>query len=347
MADHVHATLDDLGPGKWVSIAQELQSYEIMSFWLRDDKILKTGGQGVKRNIMTKTAGAAGHHGLFHKDNVNIADLLAQISVHWVQADTYWAWEYREMLDNRGAARITNIIDPRRAGAMLDLAEELEEKAWTLRGATDSLSPNGIPYYVVQNATAGFNGAAPSGFTTVAGINPTTTTKWKNYTDTFAVLNRTDFLLKVKRMLRRLRWRSPITSKDMKMAENLRLYTVEDAVEQCETLAEGQNENLGNDLGSKAAGSGGGRGVRMEGDQVTIRRHPIIWVPELDEQTSNTPFYAIDHGTFKVYVRKGDYMRQSKAIRAPEQHNTFIQWTDLSYNFLCLNRRRNGVLYLA
>lgn len=342
--DHVHATLHDLGKNKWHSIAADLQQYEIMSFWLRDDKVLKTGGQGVKRNLQLTTNSVAGHHGLFHRDNINVGDLLQKVSVDWIQADTYWVFERREMLDNRGEAQITNIIEPRRAGAMLDLALELEEKAWTLRSSSDDTSPNGIPYYVVQNSSAGFNGAAPSGFTTVAGINPSTYAKWKNYSGTYSAFTRLDMVKKVKRMMRNIGWRAPVDLRDTKFPQDRRIYTTETIVEYMEDIAEAQNENLGSDVAPMAAGGRRG-GLRFAGDTVTLRRVPILWVPEIQLQDSNNPIYCIDHGTFMLYVRQGDYLVESKPETVPFQHNTSVVFVDLSYQYLCLNRRANGVLY--
>ncbi len=347
MDDLVVATLRDLGRSQWVQVAQELQNYEVMSRWLKDDKIVMSDGYGVQKNVMLKTGDTAGHHGMFHRDNVNITDLMAQVRMNFVHADSFWAYETREMMANKGKSRVTNVIEPKRAGAMIDLAAELETTGWAAPNAALSTLPYGIRYWVVQNATAavGFNGGAASGFTTVGGINPTTNTRWKNCTGTFAAYTRADMITKLKRVFRKIRWRSPVTTKEMELAEDLRVYTTETVVEAFETLAEAQNENLGNDVASKAAGSSGRSGIRMEGDQVTIRRHPIIYVPELEATVTNDPIYCIDHGTFKVYVMSGDYLRETGPIMAQEQHNTRIVWVDLTYNYLCLNRRRNGVLY--
>jgi hypothetical protein len=344
LADHVYATLHDLGPGKWHSIAQKLQQYEVMSFWLKDDKVLQSGGQGIKRNLQLSTSGVAGHHGLFHQDNVNVDDLLQRISVEWVQADSYWVWERREMLDNRGAARITDVIEPRRGGAMLDLAAELETKAWTLKDADDSVSPLGIPYWVVQNATEGFNGGAPSGYTTVGGINPTTYPNWKNYSGTYNAYTATEMVKKVKRMIDKVQWRAPVNLKDTELPQDQRVYTTRTVTEYFEDIAEGQNENLGNDVGSKAAGSHRS-GLKFQGDTVTVRRKPLIWVPEIEQNDDADPIYCIDHGTFGLYVRQGDYLVESKPEKVYNQHNTYVVFVDLSYQYLNVDRRRNGVLY--
>ncbi len=75
---------------------------------------------------------------------------------------------------------------------------------------------------------------------------------------------------------------------------------------------------------------------------ITFRKNPIIWVPKLDER-SDDPVYMLDHSTFYPVILRGDYLRESDAIRAPNQHNIYQVFTDLTYNYLCVDRRRNGV----
>ena len=100
-----------------------------------------------------------------------------------------------------------------------------------------------------------------------------------------------------------------------------------------EDIGEASNENLGRDLAS------------MDGT-MTFRNHPVIWVPELDGQT-NAPVYMVDHSTFYPVVLKGDFLRESKSTQAPSQHNVYQYFVDLTYNYLCVDRRRNAVFTTA
>jgi hypothetical protein len=56
-------------------------------------------------------------------------------------------------------------VKPRRHAAMIDLAEELEAKAWQVPNSTDKLNPYGLPYWIVYNSSTGFNGGYPTGRT--------------------------------------------------------------------------------------------------------------------------------------------------------------------------------------
>jgi hypothetical protein len=79
---------------------------------------------------------------------------------------------------------------------------------------------------------------------------------------------------------------------------------------------------------------------------VTFRGHPWIWVPKLDARTDD-PVYMIDHSVFYPVCLEGDYLRESDAIMGPDQHNIFNVFLDLTYNYACVDRRRNAVFSLS
>ncbi len=345
--DLVALTLRDLGPNKFEQIAAELQDYEVMGKWLKADKVMFGDGYGIQRNLMYKTSGAASHVGLDATDSAGIPDLTTQLQVPWRHAITSWAFDRREALMNRGKSMITNVLLPRRTGAMIDLAQELEEKAWAApSSSTENLTPYGLPYYIVYNATDGFTGGAASGHTTVAGVDLTTAANYKNYSVTYTTVDKPDLIKKMRTGKRKIGWKSPVKSHDYtgNAGKNLRIYVDEATVASLEDIGESQNENLGRDLapygGVKDVGAG----------ELMFRGHPIIWVPYLDSTGAGTAtgaVYMVDHGTFYPVVLEGDYIEESKPIMAPGQHNKWRVFTDLSYNFICLNRRRNAVFATA
>jgi hypothetical protein len=335
--DLVAGTMYNLGPPTFTQIAQELPEYEVMDKWLRGDKVVVDSGIGIQRALMTKLAGAARHVGLAETDNPDIADLMDQINIPWRHADTHWAWERRELLMNKGKAVIFKVVEPRRAGAMIDLAEELEEKAWSAPAAADKKLPYGLPYWVVMNASAGFNGGLPSDHTTVGGIDPTTEERWRNYTGTYGAVTKADLIKKLRKAHRNCKWKSPVGVKDFnsKIGMKYRLYTDEETVSDIEDVGESQNENLGRDVAS------------MDGE-IVFKKHPIVWVPQLDvAPPAANPIYMINHSTFYPVVLEGDNLRESTPEKSPTQHNVFVVYVDLSYNFVCVDRRRNAGLYKA
>lgn len=336
IADLVTTTLRDLGRNKFQQIAQSLQDYEMMGKWLTKEKIVFDSGIGIQKTLMLKTGGAAQHVGLFEEDEVNIVDLLTQLQVPWRRATTNWAFERRELLENKGKALIVNIMKPRRAAAMIDLAETLEASCWgTAPTAADKKEPWGVQTWIVKNSSEGFNGGLPSDHTTMANVNISTYPNFKNYTNSYTSVTKADLIKKLRKAHRKIKFKSPVTIQDFRGSggDRYRLYVNESTISDIEDLGEAQNENLGRDIAS------------MDG-QMVFRRHPILWVPQLDAQTDN-PVYMLDHSCFHVVVLSGDYLRESGVQQAPKQHNVFQTFVDLSYNFCCVDRRRNAVLHVA
>lgn len=334
IADLVATTLRDLGPAKFQQIAQNLQDYEVFPKWFKRDRVTFDSGIGIQKTLMYKLSNQAGHVGLLDVDQPNIADVLTQLQVDWVHAQTHWSLIYQtDILMNSGKALILNVIKPKRADALLSLVEELETRAWgSAPASTDTNYPYGIQYWVVENATTGFNGGAPTGHTTVGGVNLTTAPNFQNYTAQYTSVTKTDLIAKLRTAHRKIGFKSPITIEDYRGSKGTdrRLYANESVIQDIENLGEGQNENLGRDIAA------------MDGT-MTFRRHPIVWVPQLDSRTDN-PVYMIDHNTFYPVCLKGDYLRESEAMRSPNQHNVWNVFIDLTYNFVCLDRRRNAVL---
>ena len=335
IADLVAGTLDDLGPLKFQQIAQNLQYYEVFSKWFKKDKVAFDSGIGIQKTLMNKLDSTSSKHvGLLDTDQVNIPDVIDQLTVPWRHAQTSWSLIYQtDILMNRGKSLVFNVIKPRRAAALLGLVEELEDKAWgAAPGVNDKLLPYSIQYWVVENSSTGFNGGAPTGHTTVAGVSLTDSPTFKNYTADYTNVTKSDLIKKLRTAHRKIRFVSPVTVDDYRGAvgDRYRLYVNETTISNFEDVGESQNENLGRDVAS------------MDGT-ITFRKHPIIWVPKLDARTDD-PVYLIDHSTFYPVCLKGDYLRESEATKAPNQHNVYQVFVDLTYNYVCVDRRRNAVL---
>jgi hypothetical protein len=340
LADLVAGTLYQLGRGKYQQIAQTRQAYEIFTRWFKKEKVMLDGGIGIQRTLMNRLPDAAAHVGLGAPDNVAITDLVDQLQVPWVHAQTSWGVIYQETLMNQGESLVYNIIKPRREGAMINLIELIESRAWQAPAtSSDKLNPYGIPYWVVKNSssTPGFNGGAASGHTTVAGVSLTDSPTFKNYTFTYALsggMSKTDAIPKMRTMLRKCNYRSPVPGSDYSSnVGRYALYVNGDTTEDMNAIGEAQNENLGRDIANPMYGAG----------QQMFRGFEVRWVPELDADTAN-PVYALDHSTFMVAGLKGNWFRESRN-NAPMQHNIEQYFEEVSYNYLCVDRRRNGVGY--
>ena len=104
-------------------------------------------------------------------------------------------------------------------------------------------------------------------------------------------------------------------------------YAVESVLEE---ILESQNENLGKDVAS------------MDG-QALLRRVPITFVKELDLDSTN-PLYLVDWGELHVMGLSGWWMKETVVEKQSSQHTVSATHTDCTYNLICRNRRKQGVL---
>ncbi len=343
ISDLVAGTLYELGRMKFQQIAQNLQHYEIFTHWFKKERMSFDGGIGIQRTLMNRfDASAAKHVGMTEADNVNITDLIDQLQVPWRHAQTSWGFFYHETLMNKGKEMIFKVIKPRRESAMLALVEELENKAWSAPSSTDKKNPYGIPYWLVKSASTGFNGGAPSGHSTVGGVSLTDSPNFKNYTAQYATVSKPDLIKKLRTAIRKCHFQSPLpgNSDYTTGSERYRMYVNETTLSSMEDIGESQNENLGRDLANPTYG-----GTHYGVASLIFRGYPIVAIPKLDADTQN-PVYGVDHNSFHVVCLEGDYLRESEN-KAPFQHNSFQMFVDLTYNYLCVDRRRNFVLATA
>ena len=342
--DNVNATLDDLGPLKAEDIAQSAQDYPLYRRWFSKENregIIGGNGIGVRRNLLNRMPDTAAHVGWADPDEVTIEDLTDTLQMDWVHAKQSWGVVYQTdvlMNGNSTAEKIFDVVKARRQQCLLNLAEEIEEKAWSApSSSSDKRNPWGITYWIVKNATVGFNGGAPSGHTTVGNVSLTDSPNFKNYTGTYSLgsaFGKQNGIKQARTAMRKCKFRSPIPKMDYTPEmDKFCCYINDTTTEVAEEVGESQNENLKSDLAPS----------QYAVESLRIRGRPFIWAPELDGDTSN-PIYGVNHSTWEVRYLEGDWFRQSNK-EASTQHNVREFFIDLTYNFLCYNRRKNFVIY--
>lgn len=333
--DLVIGTLNNLGRPKFINVATALQSYEVMPRLIKKAKTL-SGGIGLRRRPMLSTSGNAkmiGHHEV---DTYNITDLLSEFTVPWRRSTTHWAYGTQEVLENSGEALVTNIVQPRELGALIDLAELMETQAFSApTSSSDKLSIWGFEYWLPSSQTTGFNGQNPSGFSDKAGIDATDAdnANFRSYTGAYTDVSKNDLVSLMRGALRKIRWRPPATVVDaVNHSGKYKIYVDDDRADAFEELAEGQNENLGQNIAPSEV-----KNNPSSGD-VMFKRIPICYVPELDSKTDGS-VYMIDMDAFYPIVLKGDNMRRTGPEPIPYQHNDMVVHIDLSWNMVCESPR--------
>lgn len=347
--DLVELTLHDFEKDKWTDIATNLREYFAYDNMLLRDRIAVDGGDQLQWQVKLKNAASAVNTGMYAKDNVVVDDFMGHCLIPWTKQSCNMGYDIDENAFNSpSAVRIVNMIKVRRHAALTDFAELMEQNFWNCPSDTSTptevIKPRGVPYWIVRNATKGFNGGVPLGgsHTTVAGLSPTTYPNWRNYTGQYAAISKRDLVRLLREATVKTNFKQPIAHPSTVGAPRYVIATVYDVVQRLEEMAETQNQNLGNDVASKDG-------------MATFHRIPMHAVPYLENNHDATglsatnhygknPVYGIDKEAFRLVFKTGAFMRRTPPIIAPLQHTVrHIHW-DSWTQFQCLNRRSNFVL---
>ena len=328
IADLVTTTINELGKNKWTDISRDLQEYVALPMLMKKEQVTFQSGSAIQWNVKVATNGNARHVGLYGTDEVNKADVMKTASIPWRHSTTAYMIDEREVAMNRDPGRIVDLVKVGRTDAMGDLAELIEGAFWGKpTDSTDEVTPFGIDYWIVGNNTEGFNGGAASGFTAGPGsLSPTTYTSWKNWTAQYAAVSKTDLVRKLRKAAVKTKFVPPVPTPEYDGSQIRRaLFTNYDVIQALEEILEDQNDNLGNDIAPKDG-------------RLIFRGNPFVWVPTLDADATD-PIYGVNMADFKVAMLAGTYMKETVIAKTPGQHNVTSVFVDLSYNFLCRNRR--------
>ncbi len=341
LADLVTATLNELGPYNAVQqICQSVQDYEVIP---RVFKNVQTGtGPAIQRQLMVGdgTSGPARHVSPTTEDTINLPDILKKIVIEWVHAETSWAVVKQEVLMNSGKEAILDYIESQRNFAMISLFDQMETKfTATSPSATNTTDPWGLKYWMVQNATTGFNGGSPTSNGYIAGLYltglPGAGLQFNNYTFTYGAATAVDLLPKMRTAYRAIRWKSPVAMKqyDDGPSSNYRIYVTETTVGAFEDMLSANADLSLRDIST------------VDGGDIVFKKNPIVHLWPLDADTNN-PIYMTNLNAFTARVLKGDNMDESMNT-AGNLHNVVGHHVDLTYNYQNVNRRSCAVAYQA
>lgn len=332
IVDLITTTLDNLGEHRMTELITQYQTHELTSYMFKKNKVKFQTGTGIQQNVLLDPSGAAKHIGLFAQDSVNVIDHMRTKRIDWRHTTTNFAFERREILMNTGKRQIVDLIKSRRAAAYVSVVELMETDFWANPIPGDLVTPFGIPHWLVKNSSQGFNGGNPTGFNDTGGIDASTTPRWRNYTDQYTNVTKSDLIKKMKKAYRQIGFKTPLSdNKDYALGNRrrFRIYMNEPTLVDFEESAEAQNDSLGSDIAS------------MHG-RTMFKGHSLIWIPVLDDDSTD-PVYMVDLSTLYPVCLEGDYMHEEK-VQVSNQHNTYAIHIDTTWNVDCNNRRLNAVI---
>lgn len=336
ISDAVASTQRHYGPPTFRQVAQAQTRYEIFSRWFREDKVIVTEGYGIERQLMLDEEDDDDiHTGAYAEDQVDFEDVMGKLRVDFVLAKKGWTFNYDEISNNRGGAQLFDLIESRRSAKLLTIIKGIESRGWMApAGPTDDLVPYGVPFWVVKNSTRGFTGGYPTGFTDLANIDLTEHPNFKNWSNPYSDISRTDLIYKMREGRLETDFVSPLEvgGEGDVIMETYRTYCNNQTYLDLEMKMEDQNENLGPDIGKTAAG------------RLLFNGNPVVAVPSLN-QDEQDPVYTLCHDVFKPMVQADNFLRESDVIRSTKNSDQFVVFINLKYNYVCFDRRRNAVFY--
>jgi hypothetical protein len=328
--DLVTTTLRDLGKPNYTELATDTQDHVAWNELLQTNRVEMQSGTGVQWDVMVNHSQSARNQGLGGRDEIDIVDTMTSAQADWRGTTVNWAFLGPEIDMNAEPARIVDLVKQREAAAMIALAEKMESNFWGPPVASDDeVTPWGIKTWLVKNATTGFTGGAPSGYSTI-GLNPTTFSRWKNFAGLYGDITPDDLFALWSKAATLTKFKAPVKTPTFDTGYKMAFYTNYAALAPMEQQLRVQNSDLGNDL------------AKYDGE-VMFRRIPVRWVPRLDADTTN-PVYGINWGSFKTIYLKNWWLRRTRVPIYPGQHTMNATFLDCIYQWVMKNRRCHFVL---
>ena len=337
------STRDALRPGEWFSELQALARYPFA-------EVLMDGGIGKEwsgKKFTWRIADDAGvpkprtaPYKTFTADNQNS---LFQAEIEIKHGEETHGIDESDIDMNSGEAQLVDEAELGMQEMFQRVCDSIELLACSVPAAGDTLNEVGIPYYIncPSNASGGFQGTVPVGYSLVANVDPVTAhPRFRNYADLFTDYIHEDFSLKVSQMMRAINFNAPKRGKEMQGGgiDSLRVYCGDDSLSDYELMLNTQNQNLGVD------------GVPMF-NRGMLKGMTPIGVPQLNSDgtgspaTSSFPWYFVNHNLlFPVFVPGWRFKEKSGLVPMSHQKCWGVCW---KFNWVCRSRRRQAVLAKA
>lgn len=272
-----------------------------------------------------------------------ITDTQSKIEVNWRFAHNMWAYTEHELVLNEGdrLAQYKSLRDSKRQDCKIRTFTEMEEALWTTPSTstmeTDTgTTPYSIPAFITED------GLAPSGFTTVETVNPSTKSRWRNQVSTYVTASyESQVIPAFDEMWMKVDYQSPPTMKqyieDTKYSK-FKILTDRNGKKKIVDVMRGMNDTLVNKLDAGASLNVAYHGV------------PIKYITQMDNlgyaSTQPRYFWLNTEYLFPIY-HSSRYFSEIEPLRHPNQPYTWVVHEDTWYNLFCKSRQRQGIVTAA
>lgn len=324
------------------------KNYYLLGDMLRgrgDDEVVQNG-QSIIDMVRLSKQNAAG----FYKPNQNLQprgmDILTKLTCPWRFHQGNYAWT-EEQVQLNGAGNVDNwvrLLTAWRNACDQDVWDSLEDAIFATPDNSAMEASGGDTIYSIQCFIT-TDGLAPSGFTTVMGVDPSTNANWRNQEEKFDNTSATTFGNTVygafDSMWHDLNWSGPSSKEEWFTSTEWRKFkilTTKDGITSYLAKNRDSNDRLTpmNDPGTFAANP-------------TYNSIPLRRVNTLDSlyTTANSPPYFWLDSRFLFPVFHADrYMVETDPIAGGvNQPFSYAVYKNTYLNLFCRSRKRQGMVH--
>lgn len=292
--------------------------------------------------IMLSDSGTAVFYNPNDDLNIQNVDTLSSIEVPWRFMANHFSYTEQEVNLNSGDAQTyyKNLLKSKRQGAVTNTYNFMEEALWATASNSDMEASNGTKPYSIKSFVTE-DGLAPSGFTTVQTLNPSTNPKWRNQLETYDpsdLLNPDTGLVNAfDNLFMKVKFKAPRPGEYFENDEfqQMGIFTNRDGRAIYLRLTRDANDRLvSNDLGAQQGGLG-------------YNGIPVEYISELDNAgyaTGSPRFFFLNLKYMHPIWHSAEYMKEKDPIHHPRQPFSWVVWTSTYYNLFCMSRFRQGII---
>lgn len=339
LSDLQNSTLENFNRRTFTEIATDLREYHVFPnlVLFKDDKgkssrmMVQGGKNAINFKVMLNHNGASRHTSMASPDAPVKVDVLDSATAPWRFTTTQYGMLQQELAMNSGGAEIVNLYKTQDIAALISLAALMETTWWGPPvDSTDTTTPYGLfTWFPKASGTPGFNGAFPSGYTTLGLDNQHA--RWKHYVGAYSAITDDDLFTKMWLAVLKTNFKHPVEGiPDIKGPASRSIYMNTSTYVAACKQAKSQNDNNGYDLTK-------GQGI------TTFMNTPLQTVATLDSDTTN-PVIGLNWGTIRFYALQGWWLKRFNSKNYPGQHTTDAFFIDSVWNSVCVNRRENFIL---
>ncbi len=275
-----------------------------------------------------------------------IEDVLTKIRCPWRFAKSSWSWTDHEVKLNSGDRLVQwkSLRDSKRQASRVGLYNFLEAAIWATpdNASMESLTPgpSSRPYSLRCFITE--DGLAPSGFTTVMQVNPSTETKWQNQVSNYQTADPDGTLISsMEEMWAKVNFESPDNKddyfKETKFSK-MKIYTPLDGWKMYIRLTRQSNDRNYpiNDPGYAVKGDPVFGGIPVK------RAQPL---ESVGYTTGQPRFFFVNLEYLLPIFHSERYFYETDPINGGHtQPYSWVVYTDIWYNWFCRSRYRQGIV---